>query len=160
MEGLVDFGGDPEEQPVDEPEYKWPLLHRRILKRMFGKVPLDNGASQAFQTVGAELALTQISPNLLDLRGIPSFRIIRKGVADRISVTTGKNTPPQDVQVFPWLPTERHAGFSDVIFEAFCFNTFAPIHLIIIPGFAQDFIFHRFIPIKIAEFPGLRLPCP
>ena len=127
---------------------------------MLGKVPLDDGASQTLHTVWAELALTQIAPNLLDLGGIPSFRIIRKGVADRISVTTWKNTSPQDVQVFPWLPTERHAGFSDVIFEVFRFSTFAPIHLIIFPGITPDFFFHRFVPIKIAEFPGLRLPCP
>ena len=156
----MDFGGEPEEQPVDEPEQKWPLLHGRILKRMLGKVPLNDGASQAFHTIWAEFALTQIAPNLLDLRGIPSFRIIRKGVADRIPITTGKNTPPQDVQVFPWLPTERHAGFSDVIFGAFCFNTFAPIHMILIPELAPDFFFHRFVSIKIAEFPGLRLPYP
>ncbi|GAG26063.1 unnamed protein product, partial [marine sediment metagenome] len=43
---------------------------------MLGKIPLDDGTSQAFHTVWAELALTQIAPNLLNLWGIPSFSII------------------------------------------------------------------------------------
>lgn len=94
---------------------------------MFGKIPLDNGTSQAFHTVWAELSLAQISPNLLDLRRIPCFSIFREGIADGISVATGKDSSPQNVKIFPWLSTERHSRFSDVIFKAFRFHFLVPL---------------------------------
>ena len=87
---------------------------------MLSQISLDYRASQALHTVRAELSPTEVTANLLNLRGIPCFSILIERKPDGIAIATGKYPTPENVEILPRFAAQGHAGFTDFFVDRFC----------------------------------------
>jgi len=79
---------------------------------LFFKVSLNNRTAKTIQTIGTQLSLAEITSDFLELGGIPGLLPFEEGESNRISIATGQDSPPKDIEIFPGFPAKRKASSS------------------------------------------------